>query len=334
MNLLFYYFENNYKELLGKQLIIIDGDVTNPKAFDEVAKLSSSGASSELVEGLTLINCAAIVKHFSEGTEIEDINVGGLQNCVDFCLKTGARLIQTSTNSTSGMMSKDEMTPDTALDEQHSYIGQTLKNKYIRSKFLAERIVFDAIVNKDLVAKVMRLGNLSPRTSDGEFQINFRSNSSMGRLHIYQMLGYYGYSLDERTMEFSPIDEVARAILMLSQAPKECVVFHPVNNHYILLGDVIREMARTLGVDIMEVEDEHFQQILQEAGQDPEKAKVLQSLLAYASSGGNMAMVPASNNYTNRVLARLGFHWNVTSWDYVSRFISAIATLDFFEDKR
>lgn len=346
MNLLFYYFENNYKDMLGKQLIIIDGDVTNPQVLlnsnfnsDFNSNFNSDFNGNENKDGdgripLTLINCAAVVKHFSDGTEIEDINIGGLQNCVDFCLKTGARLIQTSTNSTSGQLSQDVMSADTALDEQHSYIGQSLKNKYIRSKFIAERIVFDAIANKGLVAKVMRLGNLSPRTSDGEFQINFRSNSSMGRLHIYQMLGCFGYSLDESKMEFSPIDEVAAAILMLSHTPKECVVLHPVNNHYILLGDVIREMARTLDVSIEEVEDEKFLQILHEAGQDPEKAKVLQSLLAYASSDDNMVYVPANNNYTNSILSRLGFHWNVTSWDYVQRFISAIAALDFFEEER
>lgn len=331
-NLLFYYFEKSYKDMFDTQLIVIDGDVTSMSAFDEVEKaIQGSNATSNV---RTLINCAAIVKHFSEGTEIEDINIGGLQNCVDFCLKTSTQLIQTSTNSTAGQLPTTEITPSTQLDEQHSYLGQILKSKYTRSKFIAERIVLSAVIDNGLTAKVMRLGNLSPRTSDGEFQINFRSNSSMGRLHIYQMLGAYGYSINEKRMEFSPIDEVAAAILELSLTPKECVVFHPVNNHYILLGDVVREMALTLNIKIEEIEDELFQEKLQEAGQDPEKAKVLQSLLAYASGKDNLVYLPADNAYTNRVLSRLGFHWNVTSWDYVQKFINSIATLDFFEDKR
>lgn len=328
-DLLFYYFEKSYKDLFGNQLIVIDGDVTNQEAFNQV--------SSQKVDDipLTVINCAAIVKHFSEGTEIEDINIGGLQNCVDFCLKTGSRLIQTSTNSTGGLSMNGYPNPKTDYREQTHYFGQTLNSKYTHSKFLAERIVLESIIEKGLVAKVVRLGNLAPRATDGEFQINFRSNSAMGRLHIFQMLGVCSYSLAVGKVEFSPIDEVAEAILLLATTPKECCVFHPFNDHMVKLGDVIREIANTLNVKIEEVEDDVFNNILNEAAQDPEKAKVLQSMLAYKTdSKVKVTGFAKYNPYTIHVLARLGFHWNVTSWDYVQRFLKAIAMLDFFEDKR
>jgi hypothetical protein len=121
----------------------------------------------------------------------------------------------------------------------------------------------------------------------------------------------------------------------LATTPKECTVFHPFNNHVQLMGDVVREMAITLNTHIEEVEDEEFQQRLQEAGQDPEKAQILQSMLAYNASGKDVLTGFAKYNpYTCNVLARLGFHWNSTSWDYVRQFIQAIASLDFFEDKR
>ncbi|MBQ0049698.1 MAG: amino acid adenylation domain-containing protein [Bacteroidales bacterium] len=327
-NLLFYYFEKNYKEMLGNQIIVVDGDVTNPQAFNEVAERTASSK-------LTVINCAAVVKHFSEGSEIEDINIGGLQNCVDFCLKTGARLIQTSTNSTGGESVNGYPDPQTHYSEQVHYFGQHLRSKYTHSKFLAERIVLEAIIEKGLEAKVVRLGNLAPRAVDGEFQINFRSNSAMGRLHIFQMLGACSYNTSVSQMEFSPIDEVADAILRLATTPKECCVFHPFNDHMVKLGDVVREMARTLMVDIAEVEEEDFQARLNEAARDPKKAQILQSMLAYkANSKETVSYFAKHNPYTIQVLARLGFHWNVTSWDYVHRFVSAIAALDFFEDER
>ena len=328
-NLLFYYFEKSYKELFGKQVIVIDGDVTNPAAFEQVTPPADGDTP------LTVINCAAIVKHFSEGTEIEDINIGGLQNCVDYCLKTGSRLIQTSTNSTGGLSVNGYPDPKSDFSEQVLFFGQSLTSKYTHSKFLAERIVLEAVVEKGLVAKVVRLGNLAPRVSDGEFQINFRSNSAMGRLHIFQMLGVCSYAVAINRMEFSPIDEVAEAVLLLSTTPRECCVFHPFNNHMVMLGDILREMAKTLGISIEEVEEETFKQKLDEAAADPEKAKILQSMLAYnATSKVKLAGFLKYNPYTIQVLARLGFHWNVTSWDYVQRFIKAIAALDFFEDKR
>jgi hypothetical protein len=128
---------------------------------------------------------------------------------------------------------------------------------------------------------------------------------------------------------------VAQALLLLATTPRECTVFHPFNNHLQLMGDVVREMAVTLKTDIAEVEDDVFQARLQEAGQDPEKAKILQSMLAYNASGKDIITgFSKFNPYTCNVLARLGFHWNTTSWDYVGRFIQAIASLDFFEDQR
>lgn len=328
-DLLFYYFENNYNEFFGNQLIVIDGDVTNMEAFNQVPLQNVDDIP------LTVINCAAIVKHFSNGTEIEDINIGGLQNCVDYCLRIGARLIQTSTNSTGGLSQNGYPDPKTNFSEQLHYFGQSLTSKYTHSKFLAERIVLESIIEKGLVAKVVRLGNLAPRVCDGEFQINFRSNSAMGRLHIFQMLGAYSYSLAVGKVEFSPIDEVAEAILLLATTPKECCVFHPFNDHMVKLGDVIQEIANTLNVKIEEVEDDVFNDRLNEAAQDPEKAKVLQSMLAYKTDKKvTVSGFAKYNPYTIQVLARLGFHWNVTSWDYVQRFINAIAALDFFEDKR
>jgi hypothetical protein len=136
-------------------------------------------------------------------------------------------------------------------------------------------------------------------------------------------------------MEFSPIDEVAQAILLLATTPKECVVFHPFNNHVQLLGDVVREMAATIRCDISEVEENEFQARLEEAGHDPEKARILQSMLAYRTAGKDtITGFKKFNPYTCNVLARLGFHWDTTSWDYVRRFIQAIASLDFFENHR
>ena len=86
--LLYYYFADAFGPLFGHRLHVILGDVT-----------------SDFGDGLqvdTVFNCAAIVKHFSEGTEIEDVNIGGAKRCVDFCLKTGAQLVHVSTASTRG----------------------------------------------------------------------------------------------------------------------------------------------------------------------------------------------------------------------------------------
>lgn len=318
--LLFYYFESTYDELFGQRLRIILGDVT-----DDI-----TAVVKEKID--TVFNSAAVVKHFSEGTEIEDVNIGGAQRCVDFCLATGARLIHISTTSTRGLSVNGVPAPGSVYSEQKLHMGQYLGNQYIYSKFLAERIVLQAIAKEGLVAKIMRVGNLSARSTDGEFQVNFSTNSFMGRIRVYNMLGCFPYSNYEKKVEFSPINEVAHAIILLSSTPKECCVFHPYNSHGQFLGDVLGELVN-VGTDIKFVEKEEYDAALETAGADPAKAKILSSLLAYQDMAHGMKSsdVDRSNQYTCQVLYRLGFKWSATTWDYVDRMLNAISGLGFFE---
>ena len=318
--LLFYYFESTYDELFGKRIHIILGDVTNDLTTLVQAKID------------TVFNCAAVVKHFSEGTEIEDVNIGGAQRCVDLCLKTGARMVHISTYSTSGLNVNDTMAPDHVFTEQRLYDGQYLGNQYVHSKFMAERIVLQSMAENGLSAKVIRVGNLAARTSDGEFQINFSTNSFMGRIKVYNMLGCFPYSLYESKVEFSPIDETAHAIILLSSTPKECCVFHAYNSHTQFLGDVLSGF-NNLGTDIRLVEDEEYNTTMESAGNDPQKAKTLSSMLAYQdmAHGMRVKQVVVSNPYTTQVLYRLGFKWSPTTWDYVDRMLNAISGLGFFD---
>jgi amino acid adenylation domain-containing protein len=314
--LLFYYFSDAFKDLFGKRLHIVLGDVT-----------------SDFGEGLqvdTVFNCAAIVKHFSEGTEIEDVNIGGAQRCVDYCLKTGAKLVHISTASTRGLWA-GEIKSD-IFTEQRLYMGQYLGNKYIYSKFMAERLILNAVALHGLNAKIMRVGNLAARSTDGEFQANFATNSFMGRIKVYNMLGSCPYSMRNKQVEFSPINEVAHAIVLLSTTPKECTVFHPYNIHGQFLGDVLMGLI-TVGDGVKFVEQEEFEQSMNAAKDDPVKAKSMSSLLAYQdmAHGQKTADVKRDNDYTTQVLYRLGFAWSPTSWDYVERMLTAISSLGFFD---
>ena len=314
--LLFYYFAKSYKDLFGKRLHVILGDVTQD--IDSDLKVD------------TVYNCAAVVKHFSEGTEIEDVNIGGAQRCVEFCIKTGAQLIHISTASTRGLWA-GEFKED-IYTEQRLYMGQYLGNQYVYSKFMAERLILDAVALHGLNAKIMRVGNLAARSTDGEFQANFSTNSFMGRIRIYNMLGCCPHTMRNKRVEFSPINEVAQAIVLLTTTPKECTVFHPYNIHGQFLGDVLSGLSSVTN-GIRFVEQEEFQQVMDEAGQDPQKAKQMAALLAYKdmAHGQKTTDVQRDNDYTTQVLYRLGFAWTPTSWDYVERMLTAIGGFGFFD---
>ena len=336
--LLFYYFSESFKELFGQRLHIVLGDVT--KEFDDLTIVPSdnSDGNSEMVKLSdcqidTVFNCAANVKHFSKGTDIEDVNIGGAKNCVLFCLKTGARLVHVSTTSVGGLSVNGVPAPEVVLTEKNLYFGQNLDNQYCYSKFMADRIILEAVALHGLNAKIMRVGNLAARSTDGEFQVNFQSNSYMGRIKVLNMLGCCTYAMYDEPAEFSPINETARAVVVLASTPKECTVFHPYNNHVQLMGDILTQLGKITG-GIRFVDDDEFEDVLNQAKDDPVKAKQMSSMLAYQDMAhGQIAFeVGRDNQYTSQVLHHLGFYWSPTSWDYDQQMLQAIAGFGFFEE--
>lgn len=317
---LFYYFEENYSNLFGDRIIVIDGDVTDDKWFDKL--------KDEEIN--TVINCAALVKHFSNTDDIERINVGGVENLISFSKQHNSMLVQVSTQSIAGDRVNNYPSSDLKLTEDKLYFGQAIDNQYVHSKFMGERKLLEAI-NGGLRGKIMRVGNLAARDSDGEFQINFTTNGFMGRLKAYLAIGAFPYSSMNYPVEMAPIEETADAILRLISTPDECCIFHPFNNHYVPLGDIILQMKR-MGFDIALAEDSEFSDMLNKAQQDKKRASLLTTLLAYENkdSSKKVEMIGVDNEYTTQVLYRLGFEWSMTSRNYMNKFLESLYGLGFF----
>ncbi len=319
-SLLYYYFSNEYEDTFDERLHIIEGDITN---FEDFEKLLS-----ENIE--TVINCAANVKHFSSGTDIEDINLGGVVNGLKFAKMKNAKYVQVSTYSIAGESVNNYPPADVEFTEQDLFIGQAVDNQYLSSKFLAERAVLEAAVNDDLDVKIMRVGNLMARSSDSEFQINFNSNGFINRLKAFVTIGKMPYSMLMNRVEFSPIDVTAKAIIGLSKTPKECTVFHPYDYHNVSFGDII-DIIRPLELDIEPSEDDDYQNALDEALADKAKQEGVSGLITSIGSGKvKKIWIPVDNAYTVQVLYRLGIKWPFISEEYVYYFIKYLNDLDFF----
>ena len=323
--MLYYYFADKFGQLFADgRLSVVIGDVTQD--LTEIVNCESID---------TVFNCAANVKHFSKGTDIEDVNLGGVRQCIKFCLARRARLIHVSTMSTRGIVFTDKQDSADTFTEQKLFLGQYLVSKYAWSKFMAEREILQAVSEQGLKAKIMRVGNLSARSTDGEFQVNFNSNTFMGRLRIYQMLRACPYSQFDMPIEFSPVDQTAQAIVLLATTPDECCLFHPYNHHQELLGDVLNRMSE-IGQEMQLVEDEEYAHRMEMVQQTEEGAKRLSGLVAYLNTThGRQSVVPTIQNaYTMQVLYRMGFRWDVTTWDYIDRMLQVINGLGFFDDEK
>ena len=317
-NIYFYYFGVKW---------IDDGRVT---AF--AAEVTEPDALNHISDSFTVVNCVANVKHFSAGNDIEMVNIESVRHLIGFCLRTGSRLIHISTTSIAGLSVDGVPGADVRLTEQSLWLGQNIdENKYVYSKFKAEELVLDAIAHHGLNAKIMRVGNLSARQKDGEFQINFQTNNFLALLRAYVVIGMVPYSELDHVFEFSPIDEVARAIMLLSTSPQECVVFHPYNVHRQYLADILNGFAEA-GITLKPVETEDFQQALERMMDNPDLVTLLRPLMAYnLSSTHQMRWIESTNDYTTQVLYRYGFQWPPTAADYVHRFVDTIVGFDYFK---
>ena len=316
-SLYYYYFSEKLDEVAAGRMHIFDGDITKPETLEAAFK-----------PGVTVINCAANVKHFSVGTDIEDINYYGVVNLIDLCKKHHAVLIQTSTLSVMGTVPADSTKVAT---EQDLWFGQDLGgNKYSMSKFAAERAVLEAHARGEIIGKVIRLGNLAPRETDGEFQINFRTNGFMNRLKTIRLLGCYPYSLYDVSGDISPIDFVARAIVLFAQTPKDCVLFHGDNSNRINLGNFFSDVA-DLRKDLRVVEMPEFLAAFEEAKKDAAKLQALTGFLAYENTDTGRRGADYKNRYSTQVLLRMGFRWPVISQTYIDKFLRGLALLGFFD---
>ena len=320
MHMLMYYFDNPCQELFGECIICVDGDITSKEQVEKFADYKFN----------TIINCAACVKHFAAGDVLEKINVHGVENLIEFCKNSGRRLIQISTVSVAGEGSDGVPPMSRVFNENDLYIGQNITNEYIRTKFLAERAVLEA-VSSGLDGKVIRVGNLMSRNSDGEFQINFITNGFLRSLRGYKAVGKFPIGAMHEVTEFSPIDSTALAVLRLVQTDRRFTVFHACNSHHIYMADLIYAM-RSHGFDIDIVSDEEFEAAVKEFAKNSDDSDVVSGLIAYTAHNENeIYTLDYSNRFTAQVLYRLDYKWPVTDDRYLESAIEALDRLAFFD---
>ncbi|MFI3177398.1 MAG: amino acid adenylation domain-containing protein [Eubacteriales bacterium] len=318
--MLAYYFTEDYNDLFGVRIVVVEGSITDEHLYEQLHALPVD----------TFINCAANVKHFSAGTDIEDVNVLGVEHCVNFCVEKECKFIQVSTASIAGMSIDNLELEQMKLSETMLYFGQDLSNKYVHSKFLAERYILEAIGTKGLTAKIMRVGNLMARDDDGEFQINYNTNNFLSRIKAYHTIGAIPYDDLLIPVEFAPIDRTVCAILQLAKTPKENCVFHPYNDHDIFIGDIMYALEH-IGIHITPCERCVYDKAYQSAMQNPNKAKHLNAMVAYQEHGKRVIPIKSVNRYTAQALVRHGFIWPSTDLTYLEKFFEGMKTLGYFD---
>lgn len=319
--LYFYYFAENIIPFINEKVFLIEGDITDANLYDKVKAFDFS----------EIINCAACVKHFAVDDSIAKVNYHGVENLIELTLKKNSKLIQVSTTSVAGE-GGPEFDETFRMTEFMCDFGQIHENQYVDSKLKAELAILDAIETKKLHAKIIRVGNLSSRWKDGEFQINAQTNGFMSRLKAYKILGAFPVEMLDSEVEFSPIDYVAKSLLLLSGTPDEFTVFNNKNCHTVHMANII-EACNNFGMKVKIVKQKEFDSILAASLENEDKTVQVSSLLSYKNNEGKSRHSIASDSrFTIKALYRLGFSWSLTGQVYMNKFLSALEMLDFFTD--
>jgi thioester reductase-like protein len=320
-SMFFYYFSDVLDSYYGKRVFLIESDITDENLSEKVRDYDFDA----------VINCAACVKHFAVDDSIERVNFHGVENLIKVALSKNAKLIQVSTTSVAGEGGV-EFPESFRMTETMCDFGQIHENQYIDSKLKAELAILDAIEQKGLRAKIIRVGNLSSRWKDGEFQINAKTNGFMSRLKAYRILGAFPVEMLDSEVEFSPIDLVAKSILLLSGTPDSFTVFNNKNCHTVHMANVI-EACNNFGMKVKIVRQTEFDEILADSLKDDDKTVQVSSLLSYRSNEGKSRhVILADGRFTVKVLYRLGFSWSITGLIYIQKFLKALETLGFFSE--
>lgn len=319
-SMLMYYFGCAFDELFGKRIFIIEGDITDKDLAEKVT-----------VKIDTVINCAALVKHYEAGTEMEKINYEAVGNLADYCVSIGAKFIHISTYSTGGVSINDSIDKNRAFKEDDLFMGQVHILKYTWTKFLAERLILQKIIDCGLRAKIMRVGNLMGRAEDGEFQANFNSNAFVNSIKAYKVLGMFPLSRMVGVEEESPIDKVAAAIIKLSQTPDDIIVLHPYNVYSNDMGAIIKGL-NDYGFPVEVVPDKVFDNRFSQLMKDSKRSAMLSGIL-HSSANESVRYVKVGNDVTTTILYRMGFYWSQPDKNYIRQLISMLDSMAFFDEK-
>ncbi|MBR3255666.1 MAG: amino acid adenylation domain-containing protein [Clostridia bacterium] len=326
-----FYFNDKYNNLIDNRIIVLDGDIT-----EENFGLSDKDYRYLGKNVNTVINSAAIVKHYGKEKLFEDINVNGTSNIINFCKKYNKKLLHCSTLSLMRDLTKNKIEGNLKVfSEKDFYFEQNLNNLYINSKFKAEELIYNAILD-GLNACCLRIGNLSNRYSDGLFQENVEENAILAKLKSFLSIGYIPDYLLNVTFDFTPVDICSQAIIKIANTKIENSTFHIINNNIISMNMLI-SILKELSYNIQPVSEEKFLEVFEKIRRDSSKQDILIGIMQdWIRDKGfkyNYNVI-FNSDFTNKYLSSVGFSWPIIDKLYFSKYIEYLEKIGYIGGKK
>ncbi len=328
-----FYFGKDFWKRNKTRIHIIQGDIINEN-------LSLSDKNLQILKNniTTVINSGALVKHYGQSQLFEDINVNGTRNIVNFCKTLNKRLLHVSTISVSGNGEKDETVIETPENinnkkifrESSLFINQKISGIYTVTKYKAEMIVLEAIYN-GLDAQIIRMGNITNRYSDGCFQQNVNENAFAKRLKSFIEIGAYPEYLEQHSLELSPVDLCADAIIKILQHTSLLSVIHIYNSKLMPIKLLI-SVIRDLGFKFSGVNDELMTDIINGILNNDSKKDMLSGIIHDLDSEKHLVYttnVRVNYELSEKYLNTLNFSWKNIDKEYIIKYMNYFKKIKF-----
>lgn len=210
------------------------------------------------------------------------------------------------------------------FDENTLNINQTFdKSPYLISKYEAEEIILKAINNKELNAKIFRIGNIMPRMSDGKFQKNFEQNAFMLAIKEIGNIGLQTIEMINSEIYLTPVDECVKAINIILNSSCNNVIYHIESDKVVKVSDIakiIRKKYNELNItNVDNLKEKLYENY--NVGVEHLKAIINQNTNEY------------SKDITLNILDGLNFKWNNINDSYLKNIVNIAFKIQKEEEK-
>lgn len=307
-----FYFPNMNLTKYWDRIKVIDGNILDENFGLTTDLYNELGNISDCV-----IDTAALVKHYGDYELFNKTNVNSTKEILSFCKKFNIPFHYVSTMSVSGFGLVH--TPSTDFCENNLYIGQMFKdNVYVRSKFEAEKLIIESCKSENITASIYRVGTITNRYSDGEFQENFKDNAFLNRLKAFIDLQVFPEALSRFNFEFTPVDYCAKFIVnLLKNQNYNLNIYHLFNNNYINCIKLV-DILRKLDISLKCVSLQEFKEVLSNSNTN------YFGITAYLKNIDNFNGLKLHNEQTNSILKTFNLEWPEIDLKYISKVLNYI----------
>lgn len=321
----YYFGDINEAEL--SRIRILTGEITKPYFGLSEEEYINLADTTDAV-----INSAANVHHYGDYSEFYGINTELVSKLVDFA-SIGRKKDIHHTSTVGIAAGYVEGRKDLIFTEDDFDVNQSIDNVYADTKFLGEKIIYEARKN-GITANIYRMGNLTGRASDGHFQKNMGEN---GFYKIMRSMITMGIMPDvkEETIDFTYIDNAAEAVVRLAFSQgTENGTYHVQNTNNISIH-TMAEYFSQMGLNIKLKEYGDYLKFIFDNHNNPEYADDIETILLHMHFEENVKLsrFKIICLKTQNVLKKCGFQWSLPTKERLEKLLKFSIDEGFFEGK-